>query len=72
MWIQISMAFKARCFGGLSQIQVLKVGAPNVKFKPFAPQGETWVLSSLLLLGHSAEGWVYGKIVPQPLLLALI
>lgn len=33
-----------------SQVEVLKAGVFNVKFKPFAPQGEGGVLCPLLMV----------------------
>lgn len=35
------LVFKAACFRGWSQVQILKVGTPNVGSQPLAPQGET-------------------------------
>ena len=37
-WAQL--VFKIRCFGGSSQVRVLKVVVPDVGFEPFVSQGE--------------------------------
>lgn len=39
---------KLDVWGAISQVQVLKDGAPDVGFQPFTPEGEAVVLSSLL------------------------
>ena len=40
VWMCALLVFKTRCFEGLSQMQVLKVGVPHVVYTPFTLQGE--------------------------------
>lgn len=57
----------------VSEVEVLKVGALDVRFKPFTFQGEDGSLSSLPIVCHHAGGGVYHKIIlSQPLLLILM
>ena len=61
--------FQNLVFRGLvSQVQVLKVGVPDVRFKPFSPQGEAQVCKFPLSCWSWHQVGVYGKIVPQLLL----
>lgn len=50
----------------ISQVQVLKIGVPSVGFNSFAPPGGATGFEFPLDRG------VYGEIVPQPLLPALM
>lgn len=50
-----------------SQVEVLKVGAPDVESKPLAPQGEAQSCF-LQAVYPCARGGVYDKLVSQPLL----
>ena len=63
------IGFQSYMFEGLIfQVQVLKVGVPEVRFKPFTPRGEAYGLS-LFLCGfslihpmcrnHLASFWVF-------------
>lgn len=60
MWDPLFL--KVRCFGGLvSQVHVLKIGVPDVRFKFFDPQGEALGFELHLILGHRSRGrinWV--------------
>ena len=61
-----SIRFHSQMFLGLVfQVQVLKVGVPDVGYKPFPPHWE-WCsrfLSSLLIVGNHARGKFYGNIL---------
>ena len=56
----------------ISQGQVLKVGVPDVGFKPFTPQGEALGFDFPLMMGHCAGDGVYGESVTQPPLATLM
>lgn len=51
-------------------MQVLKVEVPNVRFEPFTPWGEALGFEFSPDSGPLCQGWVYGEIVSQPLLLS--
>ena len=55
-WMHSSMAFRVRCLGacrsGGSQVEV---GALDVGFKPFTPQGESGVVSFLPVICFSGR-----------------
>ena len=54
-------------FGGsISQVEILRVGVPDVVSKPFASQGEAGNFH--LIVCYHAAGGVYDKMVSQPLL----
>lgn len=55
-------------WGPVSQIQVLKLGVPDVGLEPFDPHENLQDSSSLLIVGCHAIGKVYGETVPEPLL----
>lgn len=59
-------------FGGwlIPYQQVLKVGVPDVRFKPIFHMEKHRVLGSLPVVDHQTQCGVYGKIVFQPYLLA--
>lgn len=51
---------------GLISLVGLQVGVPDVAFKPFTPQGEGWVASSLSIVSHQTEDGVYRECVSLP------
>lgn len=49
----------------ISQVQVLKVGVPDVGFKPLLLRGKLGVVSSPWTVGGHARGGTYDKAVSQ-------
>ena len=59
---------KLDVWGLTSQVHVLKVGMPKVRFEPFAPQGEALSFEFPSGYGCYTRGEIYGEIVsPSPL-----
>lgn len=56
----------------LSYVQILKVGVPDLGYKTFAPRGEAPGFEFLTSVSDNAGDGVYGKIVSQPFLPALM
>lgn len=52
----------------VSQVQVLKVGASDVQFKPFAPQRKAGICEFPPDLDSLQKGWALWEIVFQGLL----
>lgn len=67
-WTEALLGSKTDVLGLTAQVQVLKVGVPEVEFRPFTPQGEAWSLSSLLIVGHHTKGGLHGYMLSQSLL----
>ena len=70
--MQDLLAFKARCWKSISQVEVLKAGTRDVGSKALSPQGEAGAVSFLLLVCCCSEAGVYGKIVFHLLLPVLV
>lgn len=52
-------------WGLISQMHVLKVEVPNVRFKHFTPQGEAPDFEFPPVVGNCGGGGVYDEIVSQ-------
>ena len=63
--MRIPLVFKARCLGGLSQVQVLKVQVPSLGFKFISPQGKSLSFEFPPYNGLLHWEGVYGKTVSQ-------
>ena len=72
LWTQALLVFKARCFGGIPQVQVLKVGVPDVGFKPSLLLEKLQVFSSFPVVGHCTKDGIYHEIMYQPLCLSYL
>lgn len=57
LWTQALLVFNARCFGGIPQVKDLKVGMPDVGFKPSPPPREASGFQFLSSCGSLHQGW---------------